>query len=108
MTAAQMERLRADITTATRHGTGLIADLNTVAERLAALVPELAECTGPERWPAVARFCNLDETMPDRLATLVESLADVLAGLTPSDGGDAWLEHRRAALAAGDEDDEAA
>jgi hypothetical protein len=38
------------------------------------------------------------------LRELVEALADVIAGLTPTDGGRAWLEHHRARLEAGEED----
>jgi hypothetical protein len=34
----------------------------------------------------------------------VESLADVIAGLTPTDGGRAWLDHHVARLEAGEQD----
>jgi hypothetical protein len=105
--ADRFEPLRARITVAIRHGTDLIAELQLVADRFDVLVPPLSELTRAERWAEVARLCAIDEKMRERLETLVENLADVLGGLTTTDGGRAWLEHRRSRLAAG-EDSEAA
>jgi hypothetical protein len=103
----RLEPLRARITASIQHGTDLIAELQSLSERFSVLVPSLSELTHAERWAEVARLCTLDENMPDRLETLVENLADVLGGLTTTDGGRAWLDHQRTRLSAGD-DSEAA
>jgi hypothetical protein len=55
----------------------------------------------------VAKLCDLDESAPEQLETLVENLADVLAGLTSTDRGQAWLQHRHAHLAASEESEAA-
>jgi hypothetical protein len=65
-------------------------------------VPGLATMTAGERKAYVARLCGHDETLPARLRDLVESLADLLAGLTSTDGGKAWLQQHTARLEAGD------
>jgi hypothetical protein len=50
----------------------------------------------------VARLCEYDETLPVRLHALVEGLADLLAGLTTTDGGKAWLQQHTARLEGGE------
>jgi hypothetical protein len=100
---ARLELLRRHATEATRHGTNLIADLQAFAAAFEVVAPELAAATERERWREVARITGLDPACADDLATLVETLADVLAGLTTSDGGAAWLAHQRARLAAGED-----
>jgi hypothetical protein len=45
--------------------------------------------------------------MRARLAELVEGLADVVAGLTATDGGAAWLRHHLDRLAQGDAEEAA-
>jgi hypothetical protein len=97
------ELLRAQVTRAIEHSTDLIADLKTLAVAFQALQPALAEATERERWAEVARLTGLDESTPERLETLVETLADVLAGLTSADAGAAWLQQQRARLAAGED-----
>jgi hypothetical protein len=97
------EELRGHVTRAIRHSTELIADLQALARPFESLVPELSEATESERWLEVARITALDPTLPDQLAAVVEALADVLAGLTSSDGGHGWLEHQRARLDAGED-----
>jgi hypothetical protein len=101
--AARLELLRRHAIEATRHGTALIADLQAFAAAFAVLVPELEDTTERERWAEVARITGLDPACTDDLAGLVETLADVLAGLTTTDGGAAWLAHQRARLAAGED-----
>ena len=49
------------------------------------------------------KLAGLDTAVPEELAALVETLADVLAGLTSADGGDGWLAHQRARLQAGED-----
>jgi hypothetical protein len=101
--AARLELLRRHATDATRHGTALIADLQALAAAFAVLVPELENATESERWSEVARITGLDPACTDDLAALVETLADVIAGLTSTDGGAGWLAHQRARLAAGED-----
>ncbi len=108
MAMHQIEALRLKVDGAIRHGSRLIADLRAISERFPVVLPSLAELTETERQATVLRLCGLDEHTPARLAALVENLADVLAGLTSTDGGEAWLQHRLAMLRAGDgEEDEA-
>ena len=52
----------------------------------------------------VARLCGYDDALPQRLRDLIESLADIVAGLTPSDRGRAWLAHHLARLEAGEDE----
>jgi hypothetical protein len=98
------DTLRQHVMQAAQHGTDLIADLQALARAFDVLVPELADATKRERWAEVARLTGLDVRVPDELAALVETLADILAGLTSADGGRAWLGHQRARLDAGEDD----
>jgi hypothetical protein len=97
------EALRQHVMQAMQHGTELIADLQTITGAFEALVPEIAAATEHERWAEVARLTGLDASTPDDLSALVETLADILAGLTSADAGRGWLDHQRARLAAGEE-----
>jgi hypothetical protein len=101
--ATRAEILRRHVMQAIQHGTDLIADLQTLARAFEVLVPELAEATERERWAEVSRLAGLDTAVPEELAALVETLADVLAGLTSADGGEGWLAHQRARLQAGED-----
>jgi len=101
--ATQTEEIRDRVTRAIQRTTHLIADLKALADALAPLLPETADATEIERWTEVARVVGLDEHTLDHLEALVETLADVLAGLTSADGGAAWLHHQRARLAAGED-----
>ena len=104
MTSTEFDRLRGHVEKTIRHATDLLATLTSLDEALQALLPSLAAMTSGEREAYVARLCGYDDALPDRLRELVESLADVVAGLTPTDGGRAWLEHHLARLEAGEED----
>ena len=107
-TPTQAEALREQVTRAIRRTTDLIADLKALTDGLETLLPVGSERTEAEGWREVARLTGLNETTPERLEALVETLADILAGLTSADNGSGWLEHQRARLAAGDEDATAA
>ena len=98
-----LESMRKHIAQTIQHATDLIADLDTLDDRMQMLMPSLAELTDAERAEHVASLCGFDQALPERLRQLVESLADVLAGLTTSDGGMAWLEHQLARLETGDD-----
>jgi hypothetical protein len=101
MTAAEFERLHQHVDLTIRHATKLLGALTSLDEALQILLPSLAKMTEAEREAYVARLCGYDEALPERLRELVESLADVIAGLTPTDGGRAWLDHHLARLEAG-------
>jgi hypothetical protein len=101
--AARAEILRSHVTRAIQHGTDLIADLQALARAFEVLVPQLAEATERERWAEVSRITGLDSAMPEDLEALIETLADVLAGLTSTDGGEGWLQHQRTRLQSGED-----
>lgn len=104
MKATEFDQLHSHVETTIRHATDLLATLTSLDEALQGFLPSLAAMTGAERESYVARLCGYDETLPDRLRDLVESLADVIAGLTPTDGDRAWLAHHLARLQAGEEE----
>jgi hypothetical protein len=108
MAMHQIEALRSEIARTMHRGSHLIADLDAVAARFPVVMPSLGGLTETERWTAVARLCGADPRVREQLGSLVENLADVLAGLTTTDGGAAWLEHRRASLDASDDERAAA
>ena len=103
-TAPRAEGLRDQTARSIRRATDLIGDLKALAAGLGTLLPRDADRTETERWRDVARLTGRAETMPERLEGLVETLADVRAGLTSADDGAHWLEHRRARLEAGEDD----
>jgi hypothetical protein len=102
-----IERLRAQVTTTIQSGTDLLADLKVLDDRLVVLLPSLSSMTEAERDQFVARLCGYDAALPERLRQLVEGLADLVAGLTATDGGAAWLRHHLDRIAAGDDEDAA-
>ena len=102
-----VEALRARISTTIQRGTDLFADLTSLDEWLQALTPALGRMTEGERQAFVARLCGYDPALPEQLQKLIQGLADLLGGLTVTDGGQAWLRQHLARLEAGD-DEEAA
>ena len=104
---ADLVRLREHVTATIRRGTDLLAHLQSLDDGLQPLIPALARLPESEREALVARLCGYDASLPDRLRQLIEGLADLVAGLTASDGGEAWVRQRVARLEAG-EDTEAA
>jgi hypothetical protein len=108
MAMHQIEALRSEVARAVQRGSHLIADLDAVSARFPVVMPSLGELTETERWATVARLCGVDATVREQLGSLVENLADVLAGLTTTDGGAAWLEHRLASIDASDDERAAA
>ena len=99
-----LDSVRAHVERTVAHATDLLDTLTSLDGALQGLLPSLGTMTAAEREAFVARLCGYDVDLPDRLRTLVESLADVIAGLTTTDGGRAWLDHHLARLEAGDEE----
>jgi hypothetical protein len=104
MTTADFQRLRGHVDKTIRRATDLLASLTSLDESLQVLLPSLAAMTEAEREAYVARLCGYDETLPERLRGLVESLADMIAEVTPTDGGRAWLDHHLSRMENGEED----
>src|SRR5919108_4366745 len=89
----ELERLRAQVTATMRRSTELLADLKALDAGLALVLPSLSELPASEREHLIARLCGFDAALPDRLHELIEGLADVVAGLTSTDGAAAWRRH---------------
>ena len=102
-----LARLREHVEATVGRGTDLLADLKSLDAWLQELMPALARLPESEREALVARMCGYDALLPDRLRQLVEGLADLIAGLTASDGAQAWVRQQIGRLEAG-EDTEAA
>ena len=105
--ATDVERLRAQVTATIQSGTDLLADLKAVDAGLERLLPLLSKLPASEREQLVARLCGYDPELPDRLRALVEGLADVVAGLTATDGAAAWRRHQLERLGAGETEEAA-
>ena len=102
-----LDRLRTQVTVAIQRGTDLLADLKALDAGLALLLPSLSKLPASERDQSLARLCGYDPALPDRLRALVEGLADVVAGLTSTDGAAAWRRHQLERLGAGDTEEAA-
>lgn len=103
----ELETLRERLSMTIQHATNLLADMQSLDDWLVTVDATLADMANGEREAYVAHLCGYDAALPERLRTLVESLADVLAGLTSFDGGRAWLEDHRARLESGESDEAA-
>ena len=97
-----LDRLRTQVTATIQRGTDLLADLKTLDAGLALLLPSLSDLPASEREQLVARLCGYDAALPERLRELIEGLADVVAGLTATDGAAAWRRHQLDRLGAGE------
>src|SRR5262249_56673859 len=84
--AADLERLRTHATTTARVATDLLGHLKALHDEFQVLLPSVARLTDDERKERVAALCGFDPALAARLHELVAALADVLAGLTSSDG----------------------
>jgi hypothetical protein len=98
-----LDRLRTQVMATIQRGTDLLADLKALTAGLALLLPSLSELPPSEREQLVARLCGYDAALPERLRELIEGLADVVAGLTTSDGAAAWRRHQLERLGGGEE-----
>ena len=104
---ADLIRLREQVTATIRRGTGLLSDLTSLDDWLQALMPALSRLSESEREAFVARLCGFDASLPERLRQLIEGLADLVGGLTTSDGAQRWVRQQVTRLESGD-DSEAA
>ena len=102
-----VEGLRAQVMTTIRRGTDLLADLKALDDGLALLLPTLSKLPESEREQIVARLCGYDPALPERVRALIEGLADVVAGLTTTDGAAAWRRHQLERLGSGETDEAA-
>jgi hypothetical protein len=105
--ADPIERLRTEITTTIKRGTDLLTDLKLLDDRLSLVVPSLQDMAESEREGFVARLCGYDPELPQRVEALIEGLADLVAGLTSTDGGAVWLRQHLDRLAAGEAEEAA-
>lgn len=103
----ELDRVRTELTATIRRATDLLADLQALDARLIVLLPSLSELPASERAQRVARLCGFDAALPDRLGELIEGLADVVAGLTTTDGAAAWRRHQLERLGAGEAEEAA-
>ena len=102
-----VERLRAQVMTTIQRGTDLLADLKALDDGLARLLPSLSKLPESEREQVAARLCGYDPALRERVRALVEGLADVVAGLTTTDGAAAWRRHQLERLGSGETDEAA-
>jgi hypothetical protein len=103
----EIEGLRAQVTATIARATDLVADLSALDDGLMLVLPVLREMPESERDQLVATLCGYDPALPERLRALIEGLADLVAGLTTTDGGAAWRRHHLDRLAAGEADEAA-
>src|SRR5262245_4167125 len=104
---ADLVRMREHVEAAIQRSTDLLTDLKSLDDWLQALMPGLARFPESEREAFAARLCGYDAALPQRLSELIEGLADLMAGLTASDGGQAWVRQHVTRLEAGEETDAA-
>jgi hypothetical protein len=90
-TPTSLDAFRSQLTDTIQHGTKLLADLTALSAAFPTLLPSLEDLPKSARATQVAVLCGFNPDLPTDLHQLVESLADVLAGLTAADGGEAWL-----------------
>jgi hypothetical protein len=100
---ADLVRLRDHVTATIGRGTDLLSDLKSLDAWLQELTPTLARLSESEREAFVARLCGYDASLPEQLWELIEGLADLVGGLTTTDGAQAWVRQHVARLESGEE-----
>ena len=86
-----LDTLRTQLTDTIEHGTELLVGLKALNDSFPKLLPVLADLSESERATEIAVLCGFHPLLRTYLHQLIESLADVLGGLTAADGGEAWL-----------------
>jgi len=102
-----LDRLRTQVTATIKRATDLLADLEAVGDGLAIVLPSLSELPTSEREQLVAKLCGYDAALPERLRELIGGLADLVAGLTTTDGAAAWRRQHLERLTAGEAEEAA-
>lgn len=100
---ADLIRLREQVTATIRRGTGLLSDLKSLDDWLQELMPGLSRLSESERETLVARLCGYDASLPEQVRQLIEGLADLVGGLTSSDGAQRWVRQHVTRLESGDD-----
>lgn len=95
------------MTATIRRGTGLLSDLKSLDDGLQQLMPAISRLSESERETFVARLCGYDASLSEQIRQLIEGLADLVGGLTTSDGAQRWVRQHVTRLESGD-DSEAA
>ena len=98
-----LTRLREQVSATIRRGTNLLADLKSLDGWVQELMPALSRLSESEREALVARLCGYDASLPEQVRQLIEGLADLVGGLTTTDGAQAWVRQHVARLEAGEE-----
>ena len=104
---SNLDQLRAQVTTTIKRGTDLLADLKSLDDGLTVVLPSLSELSTSEREQLIAKLCGYDAALRDRLRELIEGLADLVAGLTTTDGAAAWRRQHLERLGAGEAEEAA-
>jgi hypothetical protein len=104
---SELDQLRTQVTATIKRGTDLLADLKALDAGLTIVLPSLSELPTSERERLVAKLCGYDAALPERLRELIEGLADLVAGLTTTDGAAAWRRQHLERLGAGEAEEAA-
>jgi hypothetical protein len=102
-----LDRLRGRVTATIKRGTELLTDLKAVDDDIMILLPSLSKLPASEREQMVAKLCGYDPALPERVHELIEGLADLVAGLTTTDGAAAWRRQHLERLGAGEAEEAA-
>ena len=97
-TPERLDAFRTQLSDTIEHGTELLVDLKALNDSFPKLLPLLANLSERQRATEIAVLCGFNPGLPTDLHQLIESLADVLGGLTAADGGEAWLRRQVDAL----------
>ena len=90
-TSKSLGAFRTQLSDTIEHGAELLVGLKTLNDAFPTLLPPLEILPARERAKQVAVLCGFSPDLPADLHQLIESLADILGGLTAADGGEAWL-----------------
>jgi hypothetical protein len=97
-TSTSLDAFSTQLSDTIEHGTELLVDLKALNDSFPKLLPLLANLSERQRATEIAVLCGFNPGLPTDLHQLIESLADVLGGLTAADGGEAWLRRQVDAL----------
>ena len=90
-TPERLDAFRTQLSDTIEHSTELLADLKALNDAFPSLLPVVADLSESQRATEIAVLCGFNPALPAELHQLIVSLADLLAGLTAADSGEAWL-----------------